>query len=155
MAKAGDSGSGKPIDVLMFEDDPGDVLLARELMEESKLTIQMTVAEDGVQGMQMLRGEGQYADALRPDLILLDLNMPRMDGLAVLNELKNDPVLRVIPVVVLTTSSSDRDVMEAYSRHANCYITKPLDLDQFAKIVSVIDEFWFTVVKLPRLEPNT
>ena len=138
------------IEILLVEDNPGDVRLTIEAMREAKLHNRLQIVEDGVEAMQFLRHEGRYADAPRPDLILLDLNLPKKDGRAVLAEVKADPALMRIPVVVLTTSSAEEDVLKAYDLHANAYVTKPVDLSQFMKIVALIDEFWISVVTLPR-----
>jgi len=142
--------STRSVEILLVEDNPGDVRLTIEAMREAKLHNRIHVVEDGVEAMQFLRHEGRYADAPRPDLILLDLNLPKKDGRAVLAEVKADPVLKRIPVVVLTTSSAEEDVLKAYDLHANAYVTKPVDLSQFMKIVALIDEFWISVVTLPR-----
>ena len=133
----------------MVEDSPTDVLITREAIKTSKLANELHVVEDGVEAMAFLRREGGYADAPRPDLILLDLNLPRKDGRGVLAEVKADPALRHIPVVVLTSSQAEQDIVRAYDLHANCYVTKPVDLDQFITIVRSIEQFWFTVLKLP------
>ena len=140
---------GKPIEILMAEDNPGDVRLTMEALHDAKVLNRMNVAVDGVEAMAFLRREGQYANAPRPDLILLDLNMPRKDGREVLAEVKEDPDLRRIPVVVLTTSTAEKDIMESYDFHANCYIAKPVDLDQFLEVVKSIEDFWLTIVRLP------
>jgi two-component system, chemotaxis family, response regulator Rcp1 len=139
----------EPIEVLLVEDSPGDVRLTREALKDAKMHISLHVAADGVEAMSYLQRQGPYIDAHRPDLILLDLNLPRKDGREVLREIKESPVLRSIPVVILTTSSSDADVLQSYELHANCYISKPVDLDGFLKVVQSIDNFWLTVVKLP------
>ncbi|MEW9529163.1 response regulator [Microbispora sp. NPDC049125] len=139
----------RPIDILLVEDDPGDVLLTREAFSYNKVRNTLSVVNDGEQALAYLRREGPYADAPRPDLILLDLNLPRVDGFEVLREVKDDPALRVIPVVILTTSEAEQDILRGYNLHANAYITKPVDFDQFARVVRQIDEFFFTVVKLP------
>jgi len=139
-----------PIEILLVEDNPGDVELTREALEESKVHTRLSVARDGVEALAFLRREGAHADATTPDLILLDLNLPKKDGRAVLADIKADPVLRHIPVVVLTSSQAEQDILRAYELHANCYVTKPVDLDQFIRIVQSIEQFWFTVVKLPR-----
>jgi CheY-like chemotaxis protein len=139
----------KPIEVLLVEDNPGDAQLTRIALNDGKMCINLSLAEDGVDALAFLRKQGNYADAPRPDLILLDLNLPRKDGREVLAEIKADPSLRRIPVVVLTTSQSDTDILQAYELAANCFITKPVDFDQFVKIVQTIEDFWFTVVKLP------
>ena len=138
------------IEVLLVEDSPGDVRLTREALKDAKVHISLHVATDGIEAMAYLERTGMYASAPRPDLILLDLNLPRKDGREVLKEIKESPCLRTIPVVILTTSSSDADVLQSYHRHANCYISKPVDLDGFLKVVQSIDSFWLTVVKLPR-----
>jgi len=140
---------GKPVVILLVEDNPGDVRLTQEAINDGKVRNNMHVAEDGVEAVAFLRREGKYADAPRPDLILLDLNLPKKDGREVLAEIKTDEDLKRIPVVVLTTSKAEQDIFRAYDQHANCYITKPVDLDQFIKIVKGIEEFWFTIVKLP------
>ena len=140
----------RSIQILLVEDNPGDARLTIEAMREAKVRNKIHIVEDGVQAMQFLRREGTYAEARRPDLILLDLNLPKKDGREVLAEVKADPALRRIPVVVLTTSSADEDVLRAYDLHANCYVTKPVDLTQFMKIVSQIEEFWVKVVILPK-----
>ncbi len=140
---------GKPVEILLVEDNPGDVRLTQEALNDGKVRNNMHVAEDGVEAVAFLRREGKYADAPRPDLILLDLNLPKKDGREVLAEIKTDEDLKRIPVVVLTTSKAEQDIFRAYDQHANCYITKPVDLDQFIKIVKGIEDFWFTIVKLP------
>ncbi len=137
------------IEILLVDDDPGDVRLTVEALKRSKVHTHLSVAGDGVEAMAFLRQEGKYVGAIRPDIILLDLNMPRKDGREVLAELKSDPTLKNIPVVVLTTSAEEEDVLKSYELHANCYITKPVDLKQFMTVVTAIDDFWFTVVKLP------
>ena len=138
-----------PIEILLVEDSPGDVLLTKIGLEESKLHNHLTVVEDRVEAMDFLHRRGKYSDAPRPDLVLLDLNLPRKDGRQVRNEIKADPELKRIPVAVLTTSTAEQDVAAAYDQHANCYITKPLDMDQFKKIVFSIEDFWFSIVTLP------
>lgn len=140
------------IQVLLVEDNPGDVRLTKEALKEGKLLNQLTVVGDGVEALSFLRKEGIYADALQPELILLDLNLPKKDGREVLAEIKADPNLRRIPVVVLTTSSSEEDILKIYDLHANCYITKPVDLEQFMGVVKSIEDFWVSVVKLPSHE---
>jgi CheY-like chemotaxis protein len=139
----------KPIEVLLVEDNAGDVRLTEEALKEGKLAVRLTVARDGLEAMEILHQRNGDADARRPDLILLDLNLPKMDGRQVLQEIKNDPKLMRIPVVVLTTSSADADILTTYGAHANCYITKPVDMDRFISIVLLLEEFWFTIVKLP------
>jgi CheY-like chemotaxis protein len=137
------------ITVLLVEDDPGDVLLIREVFDEHELVKRLEVVSDGVEAMSYVRGEGEYAGSERPDLILLDLNLPRKSGAEVLAEIKGDPALASIPVVVLTTSESDEDVRRAYSHHANAYITKPVDFARFREVVHQIDDFFVGVVRLP------
>jgi chemotaxis family two-component system response regulator Rcp1 len=135
--------------MLLVEDNPGDVRLIVETLAENKLYNTLNVASDGIEALAYLRKEGRHAGALRPDLILLDLNLPRMDGREVLAEIKSDEDLRRIPVVVLTTSDQDKDVIQSYDQHANCYITKPLDFDQFVRVMHSIENFWFSIVRLP------
>jgi CheY-like chemotaxis protein len=142
-----------PIDVLLVEDDPGDTLMIREAFAHNKVRNTLSCVTDGVQAVQFLRREGAYADAPRPDLILLDLNLPRMDGRQVLAEIKRDEDLRTIPVVVLTTSQAEEDILRSYELHANAYVTKPVDFDRFIEVVRQIDEFFVTVVKLPGHRP--
>jgi two-component system, chemotaxis family, response regulator Rcp1 len=141
-----------PIEILLVEDNPGDVELTREALHDSKVHMRLSVVNDGVDALAFLRREGPHADAPRPDLILLDLNLPKKDGRAVLADVKGDPSLRHIPVVILTSSQAEQDILRAYDLHANCYVTKPVDLDQFITIVRSIEQFWFTVVKLPHAE---
>jgi chemotaxis family two-component system response regulator Rcp1 len=140
---------GKPIVILLVEDNPGDVDLARAAMEESKVRNILHTVGDGVEAMLFLRSEGKYAEAPRPDLVLLDLNLPKKDGREVLAEIKSDPDLRRIPVVILTISKDEEDILRSYNLHANCFITKPIDLNQFVKVVKAIEDFWLTIVKLP------
>jgi two-component system, chemotaxis family, response regulator Rcp1 len=139
-----------PVDILMVDDDLGDVALTQRALQYGKFLNQLHVARDGVEAMDYLRQRGEFAGAPRPDVILLDLNMPRKDGRELLAEIKRDVNLRTIPVVVLTTSDSDQDILRMYDLHANCYVTKPLDLAQFTKMVQQIKDFWFSVVKLPQ-----
>lgn len=139
----------RPIDILLVEDDPGDVLITREALEHSKVTNNLTCVEDGEQALSFLRRQGDYADAKRPDLILLDLNLPRRDGREVLAEVKADPELRRIPIVVLTTSQAEEDILRSYDLHANAFVSKPVDFDRFVEVVRQVDEFFFTVVRLP------
>lgn len=143
--------SGKLVHILLVEDSPTDVMLTREAMEQYKILNPLDLVEDGVEAMDYLKGRGKYADreTVRPGLIILDLNLPRMSGREVLYELKNDPELRKIPVVVLTTSKSEEDVLKSYCLHANCYITKPVDFAKFIEVVRSINEFWLGVVTLP------
>lgn len=137
------------IEILMVEDNPGDVRLTQEALKEGKVMNHMNVVWDGMEAIAFLRKEGKYADAPRPDLILLDLNLPKKDGREVLAEIKEDNNLKHIPVVVLTTSEAEQDIIRSYNLHANCYIVKPVGLDQFMKIVESIEDFWLSVVKLP------
>jgi CheY-like chemotaxis protein len=139
----------RPVEILLVEDNPGDVRLAVEALREGKVHVNMSVVNDGVEAMEFLRRQGPFAHAPRPDLILLDLNMPRKDGREVLAELKADDDLKRIPVVVLTTSKAEEDILKSYNLNANCYITKPVDLHQFIHVVRSVQEFWLTVVKLP------
>jgi len=140
---------GNPIEILLVEDNAGDVRLTREALKDAKVLNTLHVVRDGEEAMDYLCRKGKYADAPRPDLILLDLNLPRKDGREVLAEIKADEDLKRIPVVILTTSKSEEDVLKMYNLHANCYVTKPLDLDQFIRVVQAIEDFWFTVVRLP------
>jgi len=139
----------KPIEILLIEDNPGDVRLTEEALAEGKVCNNLTLAKDGVEAMAVLRREGDHAEAERPDLILLDLNLPKKDGREVLAEIKEDPDLKRIPVVILTSSKAEEDVVHAYDLNANCYITKPVDLDQFLFVVKSIEDFWLSVVMLP------
>jgi CheY-like chemotaxis protein len=139
----------KPIEILLVEDNLADVRLTQEALKEEKLHNNLSVVNDGVEALAILRREGKYASAARPDLILLDLNLPRKDGREVLEEIKNDPELKAIPVVVLTISEAEKDILVSYNLHANCYITKPLDMNQFSRVVKSIEDFWLTIVKLP------
>jgi two-component system, chemotaxis family, response regulator Rcp1 len=143
-----------PIEVLLVEDSPGDVRLTREAFKDAKVHINLHVASDGARAMAFLKHEGENANAPRPDLILLDLNLPKKDGREVLAEIKESPTLKSIPVVVLTTSSSEGDILRSYQLHANCYITKPVGLEGFLTVVKSIDSFWLSVVKLPH-EPRS
>jgi CheY-like chemotaxis protein len=140
----------QPIEVLLVEDDPGDVLLTREAFEDHKLRNNLHVVNNGVDALSFLAKEGEYTEAPTPDLILLDLNLPRMDGREVLGAIKSDETLRRIPVVVLTTSEAEEDVLRSYDLHANAYVTKPVDFDRFIDVVRRIDDFFVSVVKLPR-----
>jgi two-component system, chemotaxis family, response regulator Rcp1 len=141
--------SGRPIELLLVEDSEPDVRLTQEALQEAKVKNRLWVVEDGEEALQFLRRQGPYADVPRPDLILLDLNLPRKDGRAVLKDIKADDSLRRIPVVILTTSKSEEDVLRAYDLHANCYITKPVDFNRFMEVVKSIEDFWLTVVRLP------
>jgi CheY-like chemotaxis protein len=138
-----------PIEILLVEDNPGDVRLTREALRDGKVSNNLHVAVDGVEALAFLRRSGKYLGAPRPDLILLDLNLPRMSGREVLEQIKEDPELRTIPVVVLTTSQAEQDIVKAYELNANCYVTKPVDLDQFITVVKSIEDFWLTIVRLP------
>jgi len=144
-----DTAFSRPAEILLVEDNPGDVRLTEETLKDFKVLNHLSVVGDGVEALVFLRREGKYASASRPDLILLDLNLPRKDGREVLAEIKVDEQLRRIPVVILTTSSAEQDILSSYELHANCYIKKPVDLDQFAAVVRSIEAFWFTTVKLP------
>lgn len=137
------------IEVLLVEDNPGDVRLTREALRESRVRNRITVASDGIEALEMLRREGPHKKTARPDLILLDLNLPRMNGREFLAEIKKDPELRRIPVVVLTSSRAEEDIARTYDLHANAFVTKPVDFDQFLRAVGSIEDFWLTVVKLP------
>jgi CheY-like chemotaxis protein len=140
---------GKPVEILLVEDNEGDVGLIEEVLEEAKIRNILHIAEDGEEAMLFLHGEGKFSGSSRPDLILLDLNSPKKDGREVLREVKEDNNLRNIPVVILTTSNSEKDILRAYELHANAYVTKPLDFDQFTKVIESIANFWLEVVKLP------
>jgi len=144
-----DHEEAQPVNILLVEDSPGDARLTLEVMKQSKLRVNLEVVRDGLEGLEYLRREGAYAQATRPDLILLDLNLPRMDGRELLGIIKADQELCNIPVVILTTSKAEQDILRAYALHANCYVTKPVDLDQFVHVVEAIESFWFTIVKLP------
>ena len=141
--------AGQPIEVLLVEDDPGDVLLIREAFDFNKVHNNLNVVSDGEQALDYLRGTGDYTGRIRPDLVLLDLNLPRKDGREVLGEVKSDPDLRTIPIVVLTTSEAEEDVLKSYQLHANAYVTKPVDFERFVSIVRQIDDFFVSVVRLP------
>jgi CheY-like chemotaxis protein len=141
--------SVRVVDVLLVEDDPGDVLMTQEAFADHKVHNRLHVVADGVEAMAFLRKEGSYADVPTPDLILLDLNLPKMDGREVLAAIKEDPTLRSIPVVILTTSEAEEDVLRSYSLHANAYVTKPVDFERFIQVVRRIDDFFVTVVRLP------
>lgn len=141
----------RPVSVLLVEDNEGDVRLTQEALKDSKLRVELNVVVDGVEAMDYLRRRGPFRKAQSPDLILLDLNLPRKGGMEVLEEVKSDPGLSEIPVVIMTSSSAEADIVKSYRLHANCYITKPLDLSQFAEVVKAVDTFWLTIVKLPRV----
>ncbi len=142
--------TGKAIEILLVEDNPGDVRLTLEAFKEGGMSNNLHVVKDGVEAIAFLRREEGYADVVRPDLILLDLNLPKKDGREVLIEIKADEELKQIPVVILTTSNADEDILRAYNLHANCYIAKPLDLAQFITVIKCIEDFWLTIVKLPK-----
>ncbi len=141
--------TNKPIEILLVEDNPGDVRLTTEAFKDGKVHNNLNVVGDGVEALAFLRREGKYSNAVRPDLVLLDLNLPRKDGRQVLEEIKADPKLRRIPVVILTTSQAEEDILKAYNYNANCYINKPIGFDEFMKVVQSIENFWLTIVKLP------
>lgn len=138
-----------PIEILLVEDNPGDIRLTQEALREGKVLNRISVVRDGEEALAYLRREGQYREAPRPEMILLDLNLPKRNGQSVLAEIKEDPDLRRIPVVVLTSSQAEQDILATYNLHANCYITKPMDLDQFIRVVHSIESFWLTIVRLP------
>jgi CheY-like chemotaxis protein len=140
---------GEPIEILLVEDSPGDVRLTIEALKEGKVHNNLHVARDGVEAMKFLSREGEFSDAPHPDLILLDLNLPKKDGREVLKEIKADPRLKRIPVVILTISSTEEDILKTYNLHANCFITKPVDLNQFIHVIKSIEDFWLEIVKLP------
>jgi len=140
----------RPIEILLVEDNPGDVRLTREALKDAKVLNNLHVADDGFVALAILKRQGEYKNAIRPDLILLDLNLPKKDGREVLGEIKADPGLRQIPVVILTTSKAEEDILKTYDLHANCYITKPVDLEKFIEVISAIEDFWLSIVKLPR-----
>ncbi len=139
----------KPIEVLLVEDNPGDVRLMQEALKDAKVHNNLHVVYDGDDAMSFLRREGKYSGAPEPNLIMLDLNLPGKDGREVLDEIKNDSALKHIPVVIVTTSSAEEDILKSYKLHANCYVTKPVNIEQFIKVVRAIEDFWFTIVKLP------
>jgi chemotaxis family two-component system response regulator Rcp1 len=141
---------GKPIDILLVEDNPGDARLAQESLKESKIRNTLHWVQDGLEAMKFLHRQGNYENAPRADLILLDLNMPKMDGRKVLAEIKSDDDLKRIPVVIFTISKAEEDILKTYDLHANCYITKPLDLNRFLKVIQSIEDFWLTIVRLPK-----
>ena len=144
-----EAGIGRPVEILLVEDNAGDARLAQEALNEAKVSNRITWMKDGVEALAFLRGEGEYKGSIRPDVILLDLNLPKKDGREVLADIKEDEELRCIPVVVLTVSEAEEDILKSYNLHANCYIKKPLDLDQFLTVVRAIENFWLTIVKLP------
>jgi chemotaxis family two-component system response regulator Rcp1 len=142
----------KPIEILLVEDNMGDIDLTKEALDESKLKNKLEIVQDGEAAMQFLYKQGKYADATTPDLILLDLNLPKKDGREVLAEIKAHPALRRIPVVVLTTSEAEEDILKVYDNYANCYIKKPVDFNKFVEVVKKIEDFWLTIVKLPPVD---
>jgi two-component system, chemotaxis family, response regulator Rcp1 len=142
--------TGRPVEILLVEDNPGDVRLTVEALKGSKVSNNLSIVRDGAAAMDFLHQEDMYADAKRPDVILLDLNLPKKDGREVLAEIKADENLKTIPVVIMTTSEAEQDILNTYKLYANCYITKPVNLDQFIQVVRSIEEFWFTIVKLPK-----
>jgi len=144
-----DEAIGSPINILLVEDNAGDVRLTQEALKEGKVRNKLHVVRDGVEALAFLRKEGQHADAPRADIILLDLNLPKKDGREVLAEIKEDPDLRRIPVVILTISQAEEDILKSYNLHANCYVTKPVGLEQFMTVVRSVEDFWLTIVKLP------
>jgi CheY-like chemotaxis protein len=143
-----------PIEILLVEDNPGDVRLTREALKDARVLNNLYVTGDGIEALAFLKRQGKYKDVTRPDLILLDLNLPKKDGHEVLAEIKANPDLRRIPVVILTTSRAEEDILKTYDLHANCYITKPVDLEKFIEVISAIEDFWLTIVKLPRSGTN-
>jgi len=145
----GKMGEAPPVEILLVEDNPGDYRLTQEALREGKVYNNLHWAKDGVEALDFLNRRGKHAAAPRPDIILLDLNLPKKDGREVLSEIKGDPALRPIPVVILTTSKAEEDILRSYDLHANCYVTKPVDLDKFIVVVQSIDRFWLTVVTLP------
>ena len=142
-------GDSPPVEILLVEDNPGDYRLTQEALREGKVYNNLYWAQDGVEALEFLRQRGRYSDVPRPDIVLLDLNLPKKDGREVLQDIKNDEKLKRIPVVILTTSKAEEDVLKSYNLHANCYVTKPVDLEQFIVVVKSIDMFWLTVVTLP------
>lgn len=144
--------AGRPIEILLVEDNPADVRMTVEILKETKVRNTLTVAADGIEALELLHRTGKYLQAVRPDLILLDLNLPKKNGTQVLAEIKADPDLRRIPVVILTSSRAEEDIIKSYNLYANCYVTKPVDLEQFVKVVKSIEDFWLTIVKLPQVK---
>jgi CheY-like chemotaxis protein len=144
-----DARPPQSVDILLIEDNPGDVRLIQEALQDGKLLNRVATVTDGQKALAYLRKEGSYAQATRPDLILLDLNIPRKDGREVLAEIKADPHLRSIPVVIVTSSQAEEDILRSYNTHANCYVTKPVDLEKFVSVVRAIEEFWVSIVRLP------
>jgi two-component system, chemotaxis family, response regulator Rcp1 len=146
------SDSYKPVSILIVEDNSGDARLILEVLKDGKILNELHLVKNGIEAMKFLYNSGEYSTSPRPDLIILDLNIPLKDGREVLCEIKSDPNLKKIPVIVMTTSQAEEDILKSYDLHANCYITKPIDLDQFIKVIKSIEEFWFTIVKLPPKE---
>jgi len=142
-------------EILLVEDNPGDIRLTQEAMKESKFNNNLSIATDGVEAMKFLHKKGEFENAPMPDLVLLDLNLPKMDGREVLEQMKNDDELKKIPVVILTTSNAEKDIAKSYELHANCYINKPVDLEQFFEVVRTIENYWFNIVKLPNKNTST
>ena len=140
---------GIPIEILLVEDNDGDIVLTKEAFKESKLHNNLSIVKDGVEAISFLKREGNYSDVPRPDIILLDLNLPKKNGVEVLNEIKNHPGLKMIPVVILTCSKNEDDIWETYKKHANCYITKPVDFEKFIHVIKSLNNFWLDIVKLP------
>ncbi|WP_261305390.1 response regulator [Paenibacillus andongensis] len=145
-----DNKLSQNVEILLVEDNPGDIRLIVEVLKEGKINNNLSVVEDGEEALAYLKREGSYQDAIVPDIILLDLNLPKINGTEVLAEIKKDPLLKYIPVIILTTSEAEQDILRAYDLHANCYITKPVNLEQFLTVVRSIENFWLTLVKLPR-----
>jgi CheY-like chemotaxis protein len=144
-----ESEVSRQVEFLLAEDNPGDVRLTQEALRESKIRNNLNVVTDGMEALAFLRKQGKYAEAPTPDVVLLDLNLPKKDGREVLAEIKSDPVLKRIPVVIITSSEAEQDILRTYDLHANCYVSKPVDLDQFIKVIQAIENFWLTIVKLP------
>lgn len=144
-----ESEVSRQVEFLLAEDNPGDVRLTQEALRDSKIRNNLNVVTDGVEAIAFLRRQGKYANAPTPDVVLLDLNLPKKDGREVLAEIKSDPVLKRIPVVIITSSEAEQDILRTYDLHANCYVSKPVDLDQFIKVIQAIENFWLTIVKLP------
>lgn len=149
-AQESNSSNSNAIHILLVDDNEGDILLTLEALSEARIINKISVARDGAEAIQFLNCEPPFANAEKPDLILLDINLPRMDGTEVLSIIKNDPALRRIPVIMLTTSSAEKDIMASYDNHANCYITKPVDLDRFMGVIRTVEDFWISIVKLPK-----
>ncbi len=145
----------KAINILLVEDNPGDIRLTQEVLKDGKMCNNLSIAMDGEEAILFLKKTGKYKDAPTPDIVLLDLNLPKKDGRQVLAEIKSDPVLKIIPVIVLTTSSAEQDILNTYANHANAYITKPVDFDQFMNVIRTFENFWLAIVKLPTKENGT